>query len=259
MRARSLRRVGWLLCPVLLLALADCASRTKAPAAPAGRVGVLEVHDGYASYYGEQFHGRLTASGVRFDMHAMVAAHPSYPFGTIVRVTNMRNRRSVRVRIVDRGPAAGPRSDGVLIDLSYGAAKALRFLEAGRTRVRIEVLRWGGSAPGDPELQRRLVTDPRVSTVKFRLAERAIVCEVRAVDTLNSYEVVLHGGAETKMGASPEFKAGANHRPRLLAPRVPADHEQTQRTAPQDVELPKRTVPPREVRPRHEQVGLHAS
>jgi peptidoglycan lytic transglycosylase len=76
-------------------------------------------------------------------MHAMVAAHPTYPFGTTVRVTNLQNRRSVRVRIVDRGPSAGPRADGVLIDLSYGAARALRFVGAGRTRVRIEVLRWG--------------------------------------------------------------------------------------------------------------------
>ncbi len=86
----------------------------------------------------------MTASGVPFDMHAMVAAHPTYPFGTIVRITNLQNRRSVRVRIVDRGPAAGPQAAGVLIDLSYAAARALRFLEAGRTRVRIEVLRWGG-------------------------------------------------------------------------------------------------------------------
>ena len=101
------------------------------------------MREGLASYYGERFDGKLTASGARFDMHAMVAAHPSYPFGTIVRVTNLRNRRSVKVRIVDRGPARGPRADGVVIDLSYGAARALRFLDAGRTRVRVEVLRWG--------------------------------------------------------------------------------------------------------------------
>jgi rare lipoprotein A len=96
-----------------------------------------------ASYYGEEFDRKITASGVRFDMHAMVAAHPTYPFGTIVRVTNLQNGRSVRVRIVDRGPAPGPRAAGVFIDLSYGAAKVLRFIDAGRARVRIEVLRWG--------------------------------------------------------------------------------------------------------------------
>jgi len=80
---------------------------------------------------------------VRFDMRQLVAAHPTYPFGTIVRVTHLGNRRSVRVRIVDRGPAAGPRAEGVVIDLSQAAARALRFLEAGRARVRIEVLKWG--------------------------------------------------------------------------------------------------------------------
>jgi rare lipoprotein A len=104
---------------------------------------VLETREGLASYYGQAFHGRRTASGAPFDMHAMVAAHPTYPFGTIVRVTNLRNRRTVRVRIVDRGPAAGPRADGVVIDLSYAAARELRFVDAGRTRVRIEVLNWG--------------------------------------------------------------------------------------------------------------------
>ena len=76
-------------------------------------------------------------------MHAMVAAHPTYPFGTVVRVTNLANRRAVEVRIVDRGPAQGPRAAGVLVDLSYGAAQALDFIQDGLTRVRLEVLRWG--------------------------------------------------------------------------------------------------------------------
>jgi rare lipoprotein A len=105
---------------------------------------VLETHEGLASYYGEGFDGKLTASGARFDMHAMVAAHPSYPFGTVVRVTNLENGRAVRVRILDRGPAPRVAGDGVIIDLSYGAARALGFVRQGRTRVRIDVLRWGG-------------------------------------------------------------------------------------------------------------------
>ena len=126
----------------LLLTLAGCAARTSPPTT--GRAGVLEAREGLASYYGPGFHGKPTASGARFDMHAMVAAHPSWPFGTMVRVTNLANGRTVRVRILDRGPAAGPRADGVLIDLSYGAARTLGFLRSGRTRVRLEVLRWGG-------------------------------------------------------------------------------------------------------------------
>jgi rare lipoprotein A len=104
------------------------------------------VREGLATFYGEQFHGRTAASGERFDMKALVAAHPTYPFGTIVRVTNLANGRAVQVRIVDRGPAAGPRAAGVVIDVSYRAAEALRFVRDGRTRVRLEVLRWGTSS-----------------------------------------------------------------------------------------------------------------
>jgi rare lipoprotein A len=126
--------------PALVLALPGCAARATAPTP---RPGTLEVREGVASYYGPGFHGRTTASGVRFDMNAMVDAHPTYPFGTVVRVTNLANRRAVEVRIIDRGPAAGPRAAGVIIDLSSGAAQALDFLQEGLTRVRLEVLQWG--------------------------------------------------------------------------------------------------------------------
>lgn len=83
------------------------------------------------------------ASGAVFDMNAMVAAHPTYPFGTIVRATNIANRRSVRVRILDRGPARRAQADGVIIDVSQGAARKLGFIREGRARVRLEVLAWG--------------------------------------------------------------------------------------------------------------------
>jgi rare lipoprotein A len=86
------------------------------------------------------FDGRTTASGVPFDSAAMVAAHPSYPFGTLLRVTNLRNGSSTRVRIVDRGPARGPRRSGVIIDLSRAAAKSLGMIRAGRAPVRVEVV-----------------------------------------------------------------------------------------------------------------------
>ncbi|MBI4264762.1 MAG: septal ring lytic transglycosylase RlpA family protein [Acidobacteria bacterium] len=95
---------------------------------------------GLASYYADSFDGRTTASGRRFDNDAMLAAHPTYPFGTVVRVTNLSNRKSVTVRIVDRGPARGPRAQGVVIDVSRAAARALGFVGAGRTRVRLDVL-----------------------------------------------------------------------------------------------------------------------
>jgi rare lipoprotein A len=98
------------------------------------------VEEGLASWYGPGFHGRTTASGIPFDSRAMVAAHPTHPFGTRVRVLRIASGRSVDVEIVDRGPAAGPRREGVVIDLSEGAAEALGFIRAGRTRVRIQVL-----------------------------------------------------------------------------------------------------------------------
>jgi rare lipoprotein A len=95
---------------------------------------------GLASYYARMFDGRLTASGTLFDNSALVAAHPTLPFGTMLRVVNTRNQRAIEVEVVDRGPAAGPRADGVIIDLSRAAAEALGFLRAGRTRVRVEIV-----------------------------------------------------------------------------------------------------------------------
>jgi rare lipoprotein A len=99
------RLVGWMLLPGLVVSFTGCAARSR-PAKP-------------------------------------TETHPTYPFGTAVRVTNLKNGRSVHVRIVDRGPTRGPRGDGVIIDLSRAAAGALGFIGDGRTRVRVEVLRWG--------------------------------------------------------------------------------------------------------------------
>jgi rare lipoprotein A len=134
----SRRLFTWL---TVVSLLSGCATRSKSAAnAPAA---ILEVREGLATFYGEEFHGKTAASGVRFDMNAMVAAHPTYPFGTVVRVTNLANGRVAQVRIIDRGPAAGPRAAGIVIDVSYRAAQSLRFVRDGRTRVRLEVVRWG--------------------------------------------------------------------------------------------------------------------
>ena len=92
---------------------------------------------GKASWYGRELHGRRTASGERFNMNAMTAAHRSLRFGTRVRVTNRRNGRSVVVRINDRGPFTG----GRVIDLSYAAARKIGMVASGTAPVRVEVLR----------------------------------------------------------------------------------------------------------------------
>ena len=92
---------------------------------------------GTASYYSHAFHGRKTASGEIYDENQLTAAHRTLPFGTRVRVTNMRNDRSVVVTVTDRGPSNRRR----VIDLSRRAADILGFLKAGRARVLLEVLR----------------------------------------------------------------------------------------------------------------------
>jgi rare lipoprotein A len=126
---------------VLLCGGCSTAEDRAAPSPPPDRV--LESREGLASYVASALHGRKTASGAPFDGNALVAAHPTYPFGTVVRVTNLTNAKAVEVRIVDRGPAAAARGEGVIIDLSRAAAEALDFVERGRSRVQLEVLRWG--------------------------------------------------------------------------------------------------------------------
>jgi rare lipoprotein A len=89
-----------------------------------------------ASWYGGRFNGRKTASGERFDENKLTAAYLKFPFGTRLRVTNLKNGRTVEVRVNDRGPWGG---HGI-IDLSKAAARALGMLSAGRAPVRLEVL-----------------------------------------------------------------------------------------------------------------------
>ena len=105
--------------------------------------GVTLVQEGVVSWYGAAFHDRPTASGELFDSNAFTMAHPTLPFGTQVRVTNLRNGRSVVVRVNDRGPHVGQR----IADLSKAAAAQLGFLSRGLVRARIEVL--GEDAPRD--------------------------------------------------------------------------------------------------------------
>jgi rare lipoprotein A len=98
---------------------------------------------GTASWYGEQFQGKQTASGEAFDMRDFTAAHPSLPLGTMVKVTNLRNGKAVVVRINDRGPVV----EGRIIDVSYTAAQALGFKERGVQTVRLELYQPRDSRP----------------------------------------------------------------------------------------------------------------
>ncbi len=89
---------------------------------------------GSASWYGSQFHGRKTASGERYNMHAMTAAHKTLPIPSYARVTNLSNGKSVVVRINDRGPFHGSR----VMDVSKAAASKLGFINKGTAKVRVE-------------------------------------------------------------------------------------------------------------------------
>jgi rare lipoprotein A len=91
---------------------------------------------GTASWYGDYFQGKPTASGEPYNMYDMTAAHMNLPLGTFVKVTNLRNGRSAVLRVNDRGPYV----DGRVIDVSYNAAKALDFKARGLQRVRIDVV-----------------------------------------------------------------------------------------------------------------------
>ena len=92
---------------------------------------------GIASFYATKFNGRRTASGEKFNNNAMTAAHKSLPFGSKVQVTNVRNGKSVVVRINDRGPYVR----GRIIDLSKAAAKKIGIGHAGTARVKLEILK----------------------------------------------------------------------------------------------------------------------
>jgi rare lipoprotein A len=98
---------------------------------------------GNASWYGPEFHGRLTASGARFDQNKMTAAHRTLPLNTPVRVTNLENNKAIVVVVNDRGPYV----KGRVLDLSKAAAKALDMVDDGVVRVKIEPLAKPGAKP----------------------------------------------------------------------------------------------------------------
>lgn len=165
--------------------------RIGKPYTVAGRTYVPEedTHyraEGLASWYGDAFHGRLTANGEVFDMTALTAAHPTLPMPSYVRVTNLQNGRSLVVRVNDRGPYHGNR----IIDLSNTAARLLEFRNNGVARVRVEYV---GRAPLEGSDDRVLMAtlrsgEPAPAPSNVRIASTApFVPELR-----NSHSA-LHG------------------------------------------------------------------
>lgn len=129
----SQRKTGYALLP-----LAGCLLFNACAALPKGELPLdLGIKDrGVASWYGKEFHGKFAANGEVFDMEAYTAAHRKLPLGSMVRVVNLNNGKSVQVRINDRGPYVA----GRMLDLSHAAARELGMVEAGTTAVQIEVI-----------------------------------------------------------------------------------------------------------------------
>ncbi|MGY6551663.1 MAG: septal ring lytic transglycosylase RlpA family protein [Erythrobacter sp.] len=150
--ARFLRGLGVGVC-ALLVPLAFASASANADAAAEGFVSAVSqmgsnsaededsfsaraIAGGSASYYAAKFHGRPTASGERFDNSALTAAHRSLPFGSLVRVINPANGKSVTVRINDRGPF----TKGRVIDVSRAAAEEIGLVARGHARVELELI-----------------------------------------------------------------------------------------------------------------------
>jgi rare lipoprotein A len=128
-------KYGWGVALCCALAVSACSFSRRYPESYARPGSYREV--GKASYYGREAHGKATASGEKFNMNAYTAAHKSLPFNTKVRVTNLANKKSVIVRINDRGPFVA----GRVIDLSYAAAKKIKMLDAGVADVELVVVK----------------------------------------------------------------------------------------------------------------------
>ena len=116
---------------------------------------------GTASWYGDYFQGRATASGEPYNMYDLTAAHPTLPLGSWVRVTNLRNGRAVVVRINDRGPVV----PGRIIDLSYNTARVLQFQSQGLQRVRLDVVR---ARTSSNEVARANAAQPQLVAASLR-------------------------------------------------------------------------------------------
>lgn len=135
---------------------------------------------GNASYYASNFHGKKTASGEKYDMNMLTAAHNSLPFNTYVKVTNLSNNKCVVVKINDRGPHSKNR----IIDLSSAAAKKINLIQSGVARVKIEVL----PSPEEKNIEEKEEEKDKIATTT----------EVTKLDNLKNDRLYTISGTEVK-------------------------------------------------------------
>ena len=219
--------------------------RVGKPYTVAGRVYVPEEdanyqEEGLASWYGNDFHGRLTANGEVFDMASLTAAHPTLPMPSYARVTNLRNGKSLIVRVNDRGPYHGNR----LIDVSNKAAELLEFKGNGVAKVRVEYV---GRAPLEGSDDRQLVATlrtgvpaPSPSTVRVASA-RPFVPDLPSSAGRIRGDVPLPEGRPYSLGntqadyasvnATSEMSASSRSRARPLANAREVSYEGDERYA----------------------------
>ncbi len=184
--------------------------RVGKPYTVAGRTYVPHVDPNYsavgmASWYGDDFHGRYTANGEIFDMNSISAAHPTMPLPSYARVTNLRNHRSIVVRVNDRGPYAANR----VIDLSVKTAKLLGFYGQGLTKVKVDYV---GRAP-------IAGSDDRMLMATLRDGNRPATEKPVMVASNGTFAPAMHqSGPSGKTAASTYFDA----RPMTEVPRPPS-------------------------------------
>ena len=197
----------------LLSLLLSCARPEKRPQPPLGypqpyKVGkrwyqpLKDAHDyrerGTASWYGRQFHGRKTASGEIYDMHAMTAAHKTLPMGTYVRACNLDNGKTVDVRINDRGPFVR----GRVIDLSYEAAKRIGVIGPGTAPVEIVALGSLKETEVAGKVQQRLVPgdyysgDFTIQVGAFKERQNAVKLRDKLALTYRDAHIRVYEGVE---------------------------------------------------------------
>lgn len=167
---------------VFCAALSGCSANRRPETRPSG---VRPLEKGTASWYGIKFHGRQTASGERYDMNELTAAHPSLPFGTLLEVRNVRNGKSVVVRVNDRGPFSKNR----ILDLSFGAAREIGLVLSGTAPVELYRVDKGGAPPRYTVQVAAFGENERAQTLKTELSRFYPETVVRSDGTWSRVQV----------------------------------------------------------------------
>ncbi|SFV89920.1 Rare lipoprotein A precursor [hydrothermal vent metagenome] len=154
-------------------------------------VKVGQTMEGISSWYGPNFHGKLTSNGERYNMYKKTAAHKTWPMDTMVRVTNLQNGKSTVVRINDRGPFV----KGRIIDCSYAAGKDLGLDKTGIAKVRLEVVGFAGKVESKAKIahQKATKTQKRMKLNDFGIQLGAFTHYAGAKATQKEYRTLFKG------------------------------------------------------------------